>query len=114
MKYPGVCMDTEKRRWQARINTDSGRKHLGYYSDWFEALCARKAAENENLRDCPYCDGKIPRISSKGTVLKGGHYAQKKTCGKRRCQRQALRVSSQTPRYVPSGPMDFFIYGMAK
>lgn len=44
----GVNKDTRGDRWQARINLGQKgkRKHLGYYKEWWDAVCARKAAEN--------------------------------------------------------------------
>ena len=48
MKYPGVSRDTRGHYWQARIGMGrrGQRKHLGYFPDWWDAVCARKAAEN--------------------------------------------------------------------
>lgn len=33
-------------KWCARICTPEGRKTLGRYDDWFEAVCARMSANN--------------------------------------------------------------------
>lgn len=35
-------------KWIARINTDAGRISLGRFNDWFDAVCARKSAENSH------------------------------------------------------------------
>ena len=32
-------------KWMVRIGENGERKYLGVYSDWFEAVCARKSAE---------------------------------------------------------------------
>lgn len=42
----GVNRDSRGDRWQARITINGKRRHLGYYFDWFDAVCAYKAAEN--------------------------------------------------------------------
>lgn len=34
--------------WWATISINKKRKHLGLFVDWFEAVCARKSAENLN------------------------------------------------------------------
>lgn len=41
----GVCFHKAKGNWCAYIHSDTGRQHLGYFSDWFEAVCVRKSAE---------------------------------------------------------------------
>jgi hypothetical protein len=43
----GVSFCNEKGMWRARINTNSGRKHLGRFIDIEDAIAARKAAEIE-------------------------------------------------------------------
>lgn len=43
----GVHFVTSRDKWQARINVNGERKSLGYFTDFFEACCARKSAENE-------------------------------------------------------------------
>lgn len=42
----GVCWKSDKKRWKAYITLDYKQKHLGFYRDWFEAVCARMAANN--------------------------------------------------------------------
>ena len=41
----GVYWNAEKKFWGARINKEP--IELGEYSDWFEAVCARKSAEHK-------------------------------------------------------------------
>jgi hypothetical protein len=43
----GVSFYKPDNKWLVRINTDSGRKFLGYYIDIKDAISARKAAEVE-------------------------------------------------------------------
>jgi len=38
----GVSFDSERNKWMVRIK----KKHLGRYSDYFEAICVRKSAES--------------------------------------------------------------------
>lgn len=42
----GVSWDTSRRRWYAQINCDRCHINLGRFVDKFEAICARKSAEN--------------------------------------------------------------------
>ena len=42
----GVSWNKGVGKWQARISKDGKRLHLGYFEDKFEAICARKSAEN--------------------------------------------------------------------
>ena len=44
-KVPGVVWHARVKRWQARINEDGVRHHLGYYRTKEEAVLVRKAAE---------------------------------------------------------------------
>lgn len=44
----GVCRYKRDNRWRACINVDGKTKHLGYFEDFFEAICARKSAEPKN------------------------------------------------------------------
>ena len=41
----GVCWDKRDSCWKAYINAPA-RTSLGYYKDFFSAVCARKSAEN--------------------------------------------------------------------
>jgi len=41
----GVSFNTAQGKWKVSINTDSGRKYLGYYKDKNEAIKVRKDAE---------------------------------------------------------------------
>lgn len=41
----GVYFNKARKKWQAYISEDSA-KYLGVYDDWFDAVCARKSAEN--------------------------------------------------------------------
>jgi len=43
----GVSWHKNTEKWQAEIVIDGKRKHLGYYDDKFDAIYARKAAENK-------------------------------------------------------------------
>ena len=42
----GVIWHKRYRKWQAQMKINSLQKHLGSFSDKFEAICARKSAEN--------------------------------------------------------------------
>jgi hypothetical protein len=42
---PGVYWKKPANKWQARIMTGMGIKNLGYFKDYFEAVCARKSAD---------------------------------------------------------------------
>jgi len=121
MNYPGVSRHGDK--WQARIWIEKKRIHLGSFHDWFDALCARIAAENKYsyvkrqkkidsrtypLRSCPYCDKDIPNISNRGKILQRGHYAQRATCGDHECFKAALKCKIRPPVRVSA--MDRFIY----
>ena len=44
----GVSFYKSKNKWLARINTNSGRKCLGYFADIEDAIAARRAAEAEH------------------------------------------------------------------
>jgi len=43
-KVAGVCWDKNNKRWKVSMS----RKHLGVYTDWFEAVCKRKSAESRS------------------------------------------------------------------
>lgn len=45
--HTGVHWDNNANKWQAQIKLPEKRKYLGIYSDWFEAVCVRKSAENK-------------------------------------------------------------------
>lgn len=42
----GVHWDSRGNKWKAQINSKGCRVHLGYFTDFFEACCARKSAQN--------------------------------------------------------------------
>ena len=42
----GVSMRKGLEKWRAFISVNGSFMELGYYDDWFEAVCARKSAEN--------------------------------------------------------------------
>lgn len=42
---PGVGWRPTHRMWRARIGADGVLHDMGYFDDWFEAVCARKSAE---------------------------------------------------------------------
>ncbi len=44
---PGVVWNKRDERWVARITTNQVQTHIGYFVDWFDAVCARKSAENK-------------------------------------------------------------------
>ena len=43
----GVHWDKSKNKWCAGIKIDHKYKHLGYHSNWFEAVCIRKSADHK-------------------------------------------------------------------
>ena len=43
----GVCWNKHIQKWVARINAYGKIIHLGYFTDKFEAICARKSAERK-------------------------------------------------------------------
>lgn len=43
----GVCWHKTANKWMAYINLSEGSKYLGIFTDWFEAACARKSADNK-------------------------------------------------------------------
>lgn len=43
----GVYWDNRRRAWVAQITVNQEQQYLGQYPDWFDAVCARKAAENK-------------------------------------------------------------------
>jgi len=113
--------------WQVRIHNLGKVMHLGYYKNIWDAICARKAAENQvcdamkirrqkaleyELRPCPFCDKTISNISKRGNKLKRGHYAQRATCGDLPCVRAAMGVKNKPPkiRLKIKTPMDRFLY----
>lgn len=42
----GVLWNKALQKWHVQIQVDQERKHLGLYEDWFDAVCARKSANN--------------------------------------------------------------------
>lgn len=50
----GVVWNRQKNKWQAQITVDYRHKNLGLYSDWFDAVCARKSAELIYFREVFY------------------------------------------------------------
>ena len=43
---PGVYWNKKDKRWQVSIKVGEDRGYIGQYADYFEAVCARKSAEN--------------------------------------------------------------------
>lgn len=41
----GVCWDKKKSMWMVRIYDNKKPVFIGYFKDWFDAVCARKSAE---------------------------------------------------------------------
>lgn len=44
----GVSFSKKEKKWQACVGCNSKILHLGFYEHWFEAVCARKSAENKH------------------------------------------------------------------
>ncbi len=42
----GVGWFTRRSKWRSRIESDGKAIHLGYFDDWFDAVCARMSANN--------------------------------------------------------------------
>lgn len=42
----GVSWSKSKSRWRAYLVSEYKQISLGYYADWFDAVCARKSADN--------------------------------------------------------------------
>lgn len=45
-KFTGVSWARREKKWRAYINVNGDRTELGWFSDRFDAICARKSAEN--------------------------------------------------------------------
>jgi hypothetical protein len=45
----GVSWDKSRQKWGAHINVNGKHISVGRYEDWFDAVCARKSAENKYL-----------------------------------------------------------------
>lgn len=43
----GVTWDNKIKKWQAQIVSQKKYYYLGSHGDWFDAVCARKAAEHQ-------------------------------------------------------------------
>ena len=43
----GVYWSKAANKWQSYINLGERSKYLGIFTDWFEAVCARKSADNK-------------------------------------------------------------------
>lgn len=43
----GVSFSVTKKIYQSYISVNGKRKHIGWFDDFFEAVCARKLAENK-------------------------------------------------------------------
>jgi hypothetical protein len=43
----GVRYKKDRSKWVALITLNNRQTHLGYYQDFFEAVCARKSAERK-------------------------------------------------------------------
>jgi len=46
--WTGVSWHKNKEKWQVRIHTDEGEKHIGYYESWIKAVLTRLDAEKEH------------------------------------------------------------------
>ena len=51
---PGVNWDEKMHKWHARINFNKQTVELGYYSDFFDAVAARKAGEENYYGEHSY------------------------------------------------------------
>lgn len=45
--FIGVCLNKSTNKWVASITISSKKIYIGCYSDWFDAVCARKSASNK-------------------------------------------------------------------
>ena len=43
----GVTWKRDKQKWRAYVVVDYKQIHLGYFADWFEAVCSRMSANNQ-------------------------------------------------------------------
>lgn len=43
----GICWDKSRNKWLSRIKVNQVTINLGRFTDYFEAVCARKSAENK-------------------------------------------------------------------
>jgi len=43
----GVCWDKQRQKWSSELKVDGVKVHLGRNTDKFEAICARKSADNK-------------------------------------------------------------------
>jgi len=48
-KYPGVCWNSQNKKWQAYISINKKDTHLGYFTDESEAALAYQNALKEHL-----------------------------------------------------------------
>lgn len=55
MNCTGVTWYKRDNKWRSRIGGGHGTRqfNLGMYDDWFDAVCARKAAENTFVTEKP-------------------------------------------------------------
>jgi len=44
----GVTLYKPNGRWKVTIGSGYSSGYIGYFTDWFEAICARKSAENKH------------------------------------------------------------------
>jgi hypothetical protein len=44
----GIYWYEPLKKWQVNIRHNDKNNHLGYFKDWFEAVCTRKSAENKH------------------------------------------------------------------
>lgn len=44
---PGVMWHRPRGKWIAQVKVSRKMNHLGYFTDWFEAVCARMSANNQ-------------------------------------------------------------------
>ena len=50
VKQCGVVWAKQQEKWKTHIGMGGKSIHLGYFADWWDAMCARKSAENKYWR----------------------------------------------------------------
>lgn len=65
----GVCWRKREKKWVATIVINKNKKHLGYYKDFDNAVCARLAVEQ--CLDWSDCDSSSPAYKYVQKILEG-------------------------------------------
>ncbi len=50
-KQHGVIWAKQNNKWKVHIGHEGRVIFIGYYDDWWDAMCARKSAENHYWRE---------------------------------------------------------------